>query len=158
MRVFSSALPVAFGVAQPQDLVARGDVHRAVGMNGEVHRVRRALEEGGELVGLAVAVGVLEHADAVELRAPSYFAGRKCVWLSTTRTRPADPSHSHRMHDVRVLRKANYLQSVVRHRGMSSFFSWARDQANPDRAMTLSAMTIRMILAIQPRRKGLPWF
>ena len=37
-------------------------------MDGEVHRVRRALEEGGELVGLAVAVGVFEHADAVELR------------------------------------------------------------------------------------------
>ena len=80
-------LAVALGVAQTQDLVARGDIDRAVRMAGDVHRGRRALVEGGEAVGLAVAVGVFEDADAVELR--PLVVGRREVRVALDDQQPA---------------------------------------------------------------------
>ena len=46
-------LAVAVRVAQAKDLAARGDVDRAVVIDGQVHRVRRPLEEDADLAGLA---------------------------------------------------------------------------------------------------------
>ena len=61
-------LAVAVGIAQTQDLVARGQIHGAIGVNREVHCRLGALEEGGKAIRLAVAIGVLDEADAIVFR------------------------------------------------------------------------------------------
>src|SRR5262249_25653659 len=77
----------ALRITQPQNLVPRRDVDGAVRMTGDVHRGRSAFEEGRELVGLAIAVGVFDDADAIELR-PLVVRGPK-VRVALNNKQPA---------------------------------------------------------------------
>ena len=93
----------ALRILEPQDLVARGQVDRAVGMHGYVHGVPGAFEEGGETVRLAVAFRVLDHANAVEL-GPLVVGGSEVrMALDDQQPAPGVEIQADRMHDVRRL-------------------------------------------------------
>src|SRR5579884_2019296 len=56
---------VAIAILQAQDLVARGQIHRAIRMHGDVHRRFRTFEKSREAIRLAIAIGILDDADTI---------------------------------------------------------------------------------------------
>ena len=107
-------LAVAVLVAQAKDLAPRGDVDRAVVIDGQVHRVRRPLEEDADLAGLARRrIEVVQEQNAVGLR--SRVARRRKVRVALDHQHAAlvIDGDASRRDDVRLRGDELDLKAVV---------------------------------------------
>src|SRR5262249_41253998 len=96
---------VAVSIAQTQDLVARGEIDRAVRMHRNIHRRLCALEESRETIRFAVAVRVFDNPNAVVLR--TLIVRRTKMRVALDDQQPAAPieGDTDRVNDARLLRE-----------------------------------------------------